>query len=79
VDPKRSYTVSKQRGLIDRLGDLFSDNPADERAVHILAADRIGAAAEESDLTLRAEKNTTSMLQGLLRALGFEQITVTYA
>ncbi|MFF3320120.1 DUF4230 domain-containing protein [Streptomyces sp. NPDC003035] len=78
VDPKRSYTVSKQRGLIDRLGDLFSDNPADERAVHILAADRIGAAAEESDLTLRAEKNTTSMLQGLLRALGFEQITVTY-
>ncbi|MEU7006640.1 DUF4230 domain-containing protein [Streptomyces sp. NPDC046332] len=79
VDPKRSYTVSKQRGLIDRLGDLFSDNPADERAVHILAADRIGDAAKESDLTLRAEKNTTSMLQGLLRALGFEQVTVTYA
>lgn len=78
VDPKRSYTVSKQRGLIDRLGDLFSDNPADEHAVHVLAADRIGDAAKESDLTLRAEKNTTSMLQGLLRALGFEQITVTY-
>ncbi|WP_306325881.1 DUF4230 domain-containing protein [Streptomyces venezuelae] len=79
VDPERSYTVSKQRGLIDRLGDLFSDNPADERAVHILAADRIGAAAKESDLTLRAEKNTTSMLQGLLKGLGFEQVTVTYA
>ncbi|MEU6880259.1 DUF4230 domain-containing protein [Streptomyces sp. NPDC046712] len=79
VDPKRSYTVSKQRGLIDRLGDLFSDNPADERAVHVLAAERIGDAAKESDLTLRAEKNTTSMLQGLLRALGFEQITVTYS
>ncbi|MFE5486321.1 DUF4230 domain-containing protein [Streptomyces sp. NPDC056527] len=79
VDPKRSYTVSKQRGLVDRLGDLFSDNPADERAVHVLAADRIGDAAKESDLTLRAEKNTTSMLQGLLRALGFERVTVTYA
>lgn len=78
VDPERSYTVSKQRGLIDRLGDLFSDNPADERAVHILAADRIGAAAKESDLTLRAEKNTTSMLQGLLRGLGFDHVTVTY-
>ncbi|WP_328885508.1 DUF4230 domain-containing protein [Streptomyces sp. NBC_00316] len=78
VDPKRSYTVSKQRGLLDRLGDLFSDNPADERAVHILAADRIGDAAKESDLTQRAEKNTASMLQGLLRALGFEHVTVTY-
>lgn len=33
----------------------------------------------ESDLTQRAEKNTASMLQGLLRALGFEQVTVTYA
>ncbi|WP_405870275.1 DUF4230 domain-containing protein [Streptomyces zaomyceticus] len=79
VDPERSYTVSKQRGLVDRLGDLFSDNPADERAVHILAADRIGAAAKESDLTSRAERNTTSMLQGLLHALGFEQVTVAYA
>ncbi|MFF8607146.1 DUF4230 domain-containing protein [Streptomyces sp. NPDC015346] len=78
LDPKRSYAVSKQRGLLDRLGDLFSDNPADERAVHVLAADHIGAAAEESDLALRAERNTTSMLQGLLRALGFQQVTVTY-
>ncbi|MER5966089.1 DUF4230 domain-containing protein [Streptomyces sp. NPDC002057] len=79
LDPKRSYAVSKQRGLLDRLGDLFSDNPADERAVHELAADHIGDAAKESDLTLRAERNTTSMLQGLLRALGFQQVTVTYA
>ncbi|MFI8287956.1 DUF4230 domain-containing protein [Streptomyces sp. ms191] len=78
LDPKRSYAVSKQRGLLDRLGDLFSDNPNDERAVHVLAAQRIGDAAKESDLPLRAEKNTTSMLQGLLRALGFERVTVTY-
>ncbi|MFI8522388.1 DUF4230 domain-containing protein [Streptomyces sp. NPDC085481] len=78
LNPERSYAVSKQRGLLDRLGDLFSDNPADERAVHMLAAERIGDAARESDLTLRAERNTTSMLLGLLRALGFEQVTVAY-
>lgn len=78
LDPERSYAVSKQRGLLDRLGDLFSDNPADERAVRTLAAERIGDAARESDLPSRAEKNTTAMLQGLLRALGFEQVTVTY-
>ncbi|MET9434968.1 DUF4230 domain-containing protein [Streptomyces sp. NPDC006551] len=78
LDPEKSYAVSKQRGLLDRLGDLFSDNPADERAVHALAAQRIGEAARESDLTLRAEKNTTAMLEGMLRALGFERVTVTY-
>ncbi|MEV6651166.1 DUF4230 domain-containing protein [Streptomyces sp. NPDC051219] len=78
LDADRSYAVSKQRGLLDRLGDFFSDNPADERAVHRLAAQHIGKAAEESELATRAEKNTTSMLQGLLHSLGFERVTVTY-
>ncbi|MFF3246511.1 DUF4230 domain-containing protein [Streptomyces sp. NPDC002870] len=78
LDPERSYAVSKQRGLLDRLGDLFSDNPASERAVNRLAAQRIGEAAKDSELTARAEKNTTSMLEGLLRSLGFRQVTVVY-
>ncbi|MFE5794289.1 DUF4230 domain-containing protein [Streptomyces sp. NPDC056503] len=78
LDPERSYAVSKQRGLLDRLGDLFSDNPAGEQAVNVLAARRIGDAARESDLTSRAERNTTAMLEGLLRGLGFERVTVAY-
>ncbi|PRH81115.1 hypothetical protein C6N75_00505 [Streptomyces solincola] len=78
LDPERSYAVSKQRGLLDRLGDLFSDNPNDERAVQRLAAQRIGEAAGESGLTARAERNTTAMLKGLLGSLGFEQVTVSY-
>ncbi|MEU3182952.1 DUF4230 domain-containing protein [Streptomyces sp. NPDC006923] len=79
LDPDRSYAVSKERGLLDRLGDLFSDNPADERAVNRLAAQHIGDAAKDSELTARAEKNTTSMLEGLLRSLGFTQVKVVYA
>ncbi|MFI5755426.1 DUF4230 domain-containing protein [Streptomyces sp. NPDC051569] len=79
LDPERSYAVSKQRGLLDRLGDLFSDNPADERAVNQLAARHIGDAAKDSELTARAEKNTTSMLQGLLRSLGFTDVKIVYA
>ncbi|URM92482.1 DUF4230 domain-containing protein [Streptomyces sp. MRC013] len=78
LDPERSYAVSKQRGLLDRLGDLFSDNPNDERAVQRLAAQRIGEAARGSGLTERAERNTTAMLKGLLGSLGFERVTVTY-
>ncbi|MCK8677663.1 DUF4230 domain-containing protein [Streptomyces lichenis] len=79
LDPERSYAVSKQRGLLDRLGDIFSDNPNDERAVQRLAAKHIGEAAAESGLTARAERNTTTMLKGLLGSLGFEQVTVVYA
>lgn len=78
LDPERSYAVSKQRGLLDRIGDLFSDNPAGEQAVQKLAARHISEAAGESGLAERAERNTTSMLEGLLRSLGFREVTVAY-
>ncbi|MFF9219180.1 DUF4230 domain-containing protein [Streptomyces viridosporus] len=78
LDPERSYAVSKQRGLLDRIGDLFSDNPGSEQAVQKLAVRHIGDAAKESGLTARAETNTTEMLEGLLRSLGFEEVRVTY-
>jgi len=78
LDPDRSYAVSKQRGLFDRLGDLFSDNPNGEQAVQKLAVRHIGDAAKESELTARAETNTTGMLEGLLRSLGFKEVRVSY-
>ncbi|KOU03540.1 hypothetical protein ADK87_09240 [Streptomyces sp. NRRL F-4711] len=78
LDPDRSYAVSKQRGLLDRLGDLFSDNPNSEQAVRKLAARHIGDAAQDSGLRARAESNTTAMLRGLLTSLGFEEVRVTY-
>ncbi|MEE1928256.1 DUF4230 domain-containing protein [Streptomyces sp. TRM 70351] len=78
LDADRSYAVAKERGLLDRLGDLFSGNPGDERAVQRLAVDHIGEAAQESELTARAEANTTSMLRSLLSSLGFERVTVRY-
>ncbi|MFF8926658.1 DUF4230 domain-containing protein [Streptomyces longwoodensis] len=78
LDPDRSYAVSKQRGLLDRLGDLFSGNPNSEQAVQKLAVRHIGDAAKESGLTARAETNTTGMLKGLLRSLGFKEVRVSY-
>ncbi|MFF8941950.1 DUF4230 domain-containing protein [Streptomyces sp. NPDC014864] len=78
LDPDHSYAVSKQRGLLDRLGDLFSDNPNSERAVQQLAVRHIADAAKDSGLTTRAESNTTGMLEGLLRSLGFKEVHVSY-
>ncbi|UFR00707.1 DUF4230 domain-containing protein [Streptomyces sp. Go40/10] len=78
LDPDHSYAVAKQRGLLDRLGDLFSDNPNSEQAVQRLAVRHIGDAAKRSGLTARAESNTTDMLQGLLRSLGFTEVHIAY-
>lgn len=78
LDADRSYAVSKQRGLLDRFGDLFSDNPNSEQAVQKLAVKHITTAAKKSELTKRAETNTTNMLQGLLGSLGFKEVRVSY-
>ncbi|MFJ7206042.1 DUF4230 domain-containing protein [Streptomyces sp. NPDC098789] len=79
LDPARSYAVSKQRGLLDRLGDFFSDNPSGEQAVQKVAVQRIGEAAKASGLEQRAERNTAAVLEGMLHSLGFTSVTVTFA
>ncbi|MEU1365423.1 DUF4230 domain-containing protein [Streptomyces sp. NPDC005803] len=78
LDVDHSYAVSKERGFLDRLGDLFSDNPNSEHAVQRLAVSHIAEAAEVSGLTRRAETNTTSMLQSLLHSVGFKDVHVSY-
>ncbi|GHD88318.1 DUF4230 domain-containing protein [Streptomyces naganishii] len=78
LDADHSYAVSKQRGLLDRLGDLFSDNPNSEHAVQQLAVRHIADAAKGSGLTARAETNTAGMLQGLLSSLGFKEVHVSF-
>jgi hypothetical protein len=78
VDPEQSRVVSRDRGLLDRLGSVLSDNPTSERELYRLAAQRMQAAADESDLKARAEQNTRAMLESMLRSLGYEQVTVTF-
>lgn len=79
LDPKRSYVFATQRGLLDRFGDFFSANPGDQQQLHVLAAQKIQTAAQESGLRQRADQNTRQMLENLLRALGFTKVTVVQA
>jgi hypothetical protein len=77
LDPKRSYVFATQSGLLDRIGQFFTGSPSDERQLYVLAAQKIQTAAQQSGLQTRADQNTRSMLQNLLRALGFTTVTVT--
>jgi hypothetical protein len=78
VDPAQSRVFSRERGLLDRLGSVLSDNPTSERELYRLARDKMQAAAAESDLRARAEQNTRAMLESMLRSLGYTQVTVTF-
>ena len=44
-----------------------------------MAEKKIGDAAGQSGLTTRAEANARTMLEDMLRTLGYRQATVTYA
>jgi hypothetical protein len=79
VDPTRSYVYDRDRGLIDRVASLFQDNPTSERELYLLSEQKLRAAAQnDSGLLARAEQNTRRMLTSLLRALGFERVTITF-
>lgn len=79
VDPVQSRVVDRDRGLLDRLGSVFTDSPTGERALYLAAQPRLSAAAAEAGLVPRAEENTAAMLQRLLGALGFEDVEVDFA
>jgi Protein of unknown function (DUF4230) len=78
VDPDQSRVFSRERGLLDRLGSVLSDNPTSERELYRLAAAKMQAAAAQSDLVARAEQNTRAMLESMLRSLGYTDVNVTF-
>jgi len=79
VDTENSRVVSRDRGVLDRIGSAFSDNPTSERPLMLAAEEKMRAAAAESDLRAKAEDNTRRMLEGMLGALGFTSVDVSFS
>ncbi|HUR48386.1 MAG TPA: DUF4230 domain-containing protein [Acidimicrobiales bacterium] len=79
VDPEQSRVVSRDRGVVDRIGSVFTDSPTGERALYLAAREKLDrAASADESLGERAEQNTRDMLQRLLRPLGFDNVDVTF-
>ncbi|MDA0646707.1 MULTISPECIES: DUF4230 domain-containing protein [Nonomuraea] len=79
LDNERSYVFAQRRGLFDRVEDFLSGSPADQRELYVLAERKIAEAAASSDLRARADANTRTMLEGMLKSLGFTKVTVKFA
>jgi hypothetical protein len=79
LNVNRSYVFAQQQGLLNRIGDFFSGNPNSQHQVYVAAQRKIQAAAKHSALLVQAQRNTRAMLTSLLRSLGFQHITVTFA
>ncbi len=79
LDNSRSYVFAQQRGLLDRVEDFLSGSPGDQRELYLLAEKKISEAAVASDLRARGDANTRTMLEGMLKSLGFSKVTVKFA
>ncbi len=78
LNVQQSYVYAQQQGLANRIGNFFSGNPNSQQKVYILAQQKIQTAAQKSPLISEAQKNTETMLNGMLHSLGFQQVTVTF-
>lgn len=79
LDHQRSYVFAQERGIVDRVRAFFDQSPNDQAQLYQVAEKKIGDAAGQSGLGARAEANTRTMLVDMLRSLGYQRATVTFA
>jgi Protein of unknown function (DUF4230) len=78
VDPDDSHVAARSRGLLDRIGGVFTDSPTNDAKLFSLAEEKMTKAAEDSGLRDLAKANTEKMLRGLLGGLGFTEVNVVF-
>ncbi len=79
VDTEQSRVYSRDRGLLNRLGGIFSDSPTSERELYLAAERKMTEAAEAGGLQNQAENNTRAMLESLLGTLGYTDVNVAFS
>lgn len=78
LDHDQSHVMNRDRGLLNRIGGMFNDNPTSEATLYDAAMNKMADAATQTDLIDRAQEQTTFVLTGMLRAMGFEQIEIVF-
>lgn len=78
VDPDESHVLDVDRGVLDRLGDVFADDAVNESDLYGIAQDRLAEAAADTDLLDQARENTDTFLTTLLGELGYEDVIVRF-
>ncbi|MEO7557378.1 MAG: DUF4230 domain-containing protein [Acidimicrobiales bacterium] len=78
VDLDNSQILSHSRGLLNRVGGIFSEDPTPDAGLYQLGSQALADAATQTDVVARAETNTTAMLTGMFQSAGFKKVTVAY-
>ena len=78
LDHDQSHVMNRDRGLLNRLGGIFNDNPTSEATLYKAAMNKMADSASQTDLIQRAQAHTTYMLTGMLKSMGFQKIDIVF-
>ncbi|MBL0885301.1 DUF4230 domain-containing protein [Myceligenerans indicum] len=78
VDLESSHALSEDKGLVDKIGDLFESNSDARQEALSQGSDKIAQAAVDSSLTERARDNTARTLEALITSFGYDSVTVEF-
>jgi hypothetical protein len=80
LDLAQSRVLSRDRGLLDRIGSAVGEERNPDQQLQMLAEDKVGrAAGEDTQLRQRAEANARTTIAALVRGLGYTDVVVEYA
>ena len=79
VDHEASGVLDRDRGVLDRVGGVFSDAPTSDKDLYLEAERRLAAAAADSDLLETGQSNAAATVEQLLRDAGVERVRVIFA
>ena len=78
LDMDQSHVMNRDRGVLNRLGGIFTDNPTSELGLYEAAQTKMADAATRTGLVEMAEDQAESMLEPLVRQLGVTTVEVRY-
>jgi hypothetical protein len=78
LDLQRSYVYSRERGVLNEIGDLFRNERNVERDVYLVAEEKIATGSRSAGIVPRAEGNVRRTLETLLRSLGFTSVSIRF-
>ena len=78
IDHEQSHVMNRDRGLFNRIGGLFSDNPTSEAALYEAASQKMADAAAESGLVAMAEHHVEEVLEATITRLGVDEVEVRF-
>ena len=79
IDHEASGVLDRDRGVLDRVGGVFSDAPTSDKDLYQEAERRLAEAAADSDLLVTGQANAAATVEELLHKAGIERVRVVFA